>query len=523
MQQITPHTYLRIGTYALAAAVFCLLILFLASTPLDPLIQGATLLFYLAAILAMGGILRSYYSSHREHSSEPPRSDTTGGKAGSATGEEAPPPATAQTLAPEELNKTFIVLLSKHDHTVRAIRKNLYGWNHTLDVVRSCAEASQHILNRMPEHGVAPRTILIVDALDLEMDPIHLPTLVTHETSRAAVKLIGIFSGLDATRMQRLKDAGYSVLLDTPVEKSLLFSAISTQEDQSTGEDNVVNLAHYRQQHGPQTRKHILLADQNTAERNRIAGLLRAAGHRVKTVENGEQALDSLEHRHFDLAVINLKLPIMNGTQVIKLHRFTTPHPQWVNFIVMTDETTPATLRLCRDLQIRACLFKPVPCEALLEMVDSAPVVAPPAPATIEHVRLAVKHRQETRFLHADLLDIKVLQALDQLDNDKEFVPHLISIFNRDSVVVLQGMDEATEYRDTKRFIELSNNLMDNAGQLGAFALYETCLSIQEMSRRELNESLCAKLAHLRELVGRTNLAFQHYLSEREDQRSDRS
>jgi two-component system sensor histidine kinase RpfC len=365
--------------------------------------------------------------------------------------------------------------------------------------------------------------MLIVDTHDLEMNPIHLPALIKREKALSKVKLACIVDRVDSSRVQQLLDAGYAALLDTPIDKSQLFAAIKCHEEQSASNSNVVSLARFRQRSGQQPKRRILLADQHTADRKRIAALLQSAGHRVKTVENGEQALDALERQRFDVALINLQLPIMSGTQVIKLHRFTTPHPQWASFIVMTDQTTPATLRLCRELQVRACLFKPVPTDSLLDMINAAPAVSPPVPATIRQLAKSDGQVPETRFLHADLLDIKVLQMLDQLDGESGFAPDLIAIFKRDSVAILEGMEDAMECMDSKRFIDLSSILMDNAGQLGAFALYETCLTLKQISQRELNSTLSTKFRRLDELVARTNQAFERYLEQREEQQSDRS
>jgi two-component system sensor histidine kinase RpfC len=522
---MTPQTYLRISSYALTVVVFCLLLLFLASTPLDPLIQIVTLVFYAVAILAMGGILRNHFagpvpSDDSDQGNRPAACELAHHTAIETDSQNQ---QSADTGQPGKQRQAFIILLTRHDNTAKGIQEQLSGWNHSLDIVSSCAEASQQLLNRMLSSETAQHLTLLVDTQDLEMDPIHLPALIQQEADLKGVKLICIASEHELARSRQMVAAGYTALIDTPIDKSQLFLAINTWDDKALSSPNVVNLGHYRLQHGQPIKRRILLADQQTADRKRIAALLQAAGHRVKAVENGEQALDALEQQRFDVALINLQLPIMNGTQVIKLHRFTTPHQQWASFIVMTDQTTPATLRLCRDLQVRACLFKPVPTDALLEMIETVPSVASPVPAAIQHITQSIKHESETRFLHTDLLDTKVLQVLDQLDGDSGFVPDLIAVFRRDSVAILQGMEDAVEQMDAARFIELSNILMDNAGQLGAFALYEICLTPQQMSQRELNAILMTKLSQLREIVDRTNLAFQHYLSVREHQRTDRN
>ncbi|MEJ2464154.1 MAG: response regulator [Candidatus Thiodiazotropha sp.] len=522
MQRMRPHTHLSIGGFAVATVVLGLLILFLTSTPLDPVIQLITLTFYLVAVFAMGATLRSHFARHQDEIGD---ADSAGASKPDESSEvetetdKTPSALTTQTKS----KRAGVILLTRHDDTAKQIHRTLSAWNLDLEVIGSCAEASQLILNRHQQDVEASKVTLIIDIRELEMDPIHLPCLIEAGAGQPSPTLICIADNLEAATAQHLLDSGYSAILNAPIDKSQLFSLLTDENQSDVTGPNVVNLAHYRKRSGQQDKKRILLADQHTADRKRIAAMLQKAGHRVKSVENGEQALDALERQRFDVALINLKLPIMNGTQVIKLHRFTTPHPHWVSFIVMTEETTPATLRLCRDLQIRACFFKPVPSGALLEMINTAPVIAHPIPATIASVSQRFEPQQRTRFLHADLLDIKVLQALDQLDTDSGFVPDLITIFKRDSVTILQGMEDAAEAMDTQRFTELSSILMDNAGQLGAFALYEMCLTLQQTSYRELNATIAAKLSHLSELLDRTNLAFQHFLTEREHQRTDRN
>ena len=156
MPRLTPASYLRIGSLAVAVVIFSLLLLFLTSTPLDPLIQSVTLAFYLAAIAAMAGMLRSHFKTVRSHDTpsqiplsgqrsgekeieNPPLSEPTAHRASSAT-----------TQPMEQRTETCIILLTRHDHVAKDIAGKLLGWNYELDIVSSCAEASQLLLNRVP-------------------------------------------------------------------------------------------------------------------------------------------------------------------------------------------------------------------------------------------------------------------------------------------------------------------------------------------------------------------------------------
>ncbi len=520
-----PYLYLRIGGYTLAASVLCLLVLFLISTPLDPLIQGMALLFYVAAIVTMAAVLKQQFKVHLQAAT--PQSEdkpvcTSEKRESQCHTEEF----SIQPAAPSESDLQYpaqpaYLALTRESQTVRALEQCLGGWDRGLSVANSCAEASQQLLNLLQERPNLEEITLLVDTAALEIDPIQLPALIRQDAHRVTLRIIGILDQRQVHPTSQLRDAGYDAFIVKPVEKSQLFAAIHSVQSEITDDANVVDLASYRQRSKRDIRRRILVADKNSSERKRLASLLQHAGHRVKLVENGEQALDALEHQRYDIALINLHLPIMNGTQVIKLHRFTTPHREWTSFIIMTDQTTPATLRTCRELQVSACLFKPVPTDTLLELIQTAPAISPPAVATVEQIPGHSLPRQVTQFLHADLLDTQILQGLEHLDNDNDFVPDLIAIFNRDSSVILQRMEESLEFQNTKHFVELSNVLMDNAGQLGAFALYEACLGLQQMNQEEISDILSVKLSHLRDLVERTTKAFQHYLRERESMHSD--
>jgi two-component system sensor histidine kinase RpfC len=528
MHASKPYLHLRIGGYAVATTGLCLLILFLYAAPIDPLIQAGALLCYLAAVYCSAVVLRRLIFDRSKATTNPQATDThdaaeqaedrssdeTISAASAALSETAPPPDA----------QTAYMLLSPRLQTAHTLEACFAGWGRELTCVSSCAEASQRLLNLLQASTNLREVALLVDTGELEIDPIHLPALTKQDASPVKLRLIGLLDQQQSQRIALLQDAGYDAFLTKPLVKSQLFSTINSTHSASDGNPKIVDLASYRKNSKRQNRKRILVADKNTAERKRLATTLQASGHRVKTVDNGEQALDALERQRYDIALINLDLPIMSAVQVIKLHRFTTPHSQWISFIVMTDQTTPTTLRTCRDLQVRACLFKPVPTETLIRIIEAAPVISLPTPAAHEQLPDTLPPGGlETQFLHADLLDTRILKGLEHLDNDHDFVPDLIAIFDRDSTAILQRMEESMEYQDTKHFVELSNVLMDNAGQLGAFALYEACLGLQRMNDDELNATLPSKLERLRDLVDRTSQAFKRYLRERSDQQSDQN
>ena len=63
---------------------------------------------------------------------------------------------------------------------------------------------------------------------------------------------------------------------------------------------------------------HLLVVDDNKVNRILLARGLESQGHKVETVENGKQALEKLRSNSFDLVLLDIEMPEMNGYQVLE-------------------------------------------------------------------------------------------------------------------------------------------------------------------------------------------------------------
>ncbi len=78
--------------------------------------------------------------------------------------------------------------------------------------------------------------------------------------------------------------------------------------------------------------ENILVVDDDTEIRKVLSSILSEEGYSVKTVENGKQAIEVSEKKRFDLALIDIKLPDMEGTEL--LHRLKEKQPHIVMIII---------------------------------------------------------------------------------------------------------------------------------------------------------------------------------------------
>ena len=123
--------------------------------------------------------------------------------------------------------------------------------------------------------------------------------------------------------------------------------------------------------------KHILVADDDRILRTFVSRLLKKKKYGVSTAADGQAALAHLKKKKFDLVLLDLWMPKLNGFEVLALIR---QQPRTPRVVVMTsDETPEAMLRAVREQAYRY-LTKPVQPGTLLDVVEDALEERPQAP-----------------------------------------------------------------------------------------------------------------------------------------------
>ncbi len=67
----------------------------------------------------------------------------------------------------------------------------------------------------------------------------------------------------------------------------------------------------------------LLVVDDNSANRDLLLGSLAYRGYQIEVAENGEQALDKINHAHYDLVLLDQMMPGMSGLDLLRLLRAT--------------------------------------------------------------------------------------------------------------------------------------------------------------------------------------------------------
>jgi len=112
--------------------------------------------------------------------------------------------------------------------------------------------------------------------------------------------------------------------------------------------------------------ENILVVDDDTELRKVLSSILSEEGYAVKTVENGKQAIDVFGKKHFDLALIDIKLPDMKGIDLLQRLKEKQPH---IVMIIMTGFPTIENAMRAVNEGADGYILKPFEMGKLLQVV----------------------------------------------------------------------------------------------------------------------------------------------------------
>jgi two-component system sensor histidine kinase RpfC len=368
--------------------------------------------------------------------------------------------------------------------------------------------------------------VALVDQRQLDMDPVQFATSVRSEPSLQDVTMVLIAPPCPAKRREQLLSVGYCRILDTPIDKRQLFNALHTagRVPPAVQSAKVLDLTRRIEERSkPLAPKEILVAETSEFTRRSISRILERAGHHVFSVTNGEEALDALEHHHFDLAIVESEMQVISGIQVVKLHNFTRPVHQWLPFILLTRSRSPVLMKQCENTRACAILLKPIRGPELQEVVARiAQSEGREINGLADGAESGAAAALHNRFANPPALDETVLAHLEQIGPAEGFLDKLVEQFVIDGEQLISQLDQAVETGDYDTYKDCAHHLIDNSSYMGAVALFEYSSSGARVGRAEFPGNAAGLTSEIREAYQNARQALREFLRKRSDSAAGR-
>jgi two-component system sensor histidine kinase/response regulator len=377
---------------------------------------------------------------------------------------ESPTSAAARpvTIAPSILAGAKVLIVDDNRTNRRILEGILTHWG-MVPVVAGDGEQALALYQAATEQS-QPFNLILTDMHMPKMDGFGLVERLKGDLAPCNSTIMMLSSGGQRGDAQRCHALGIAAYLLKPVRQSELREAMirvlsSRQLKESTP---MITRSSLREGAvGKKTLK-ILLAEDNLVNQKLASRLLEKRNHSVAVVLNGREALAALEKNHFDLVLMDMQMPEMDGfeaTRILREREKSTGRHQPV--IAMTALAMNGDRERCMAVGMDGYLSKPIRPQELDEVLDS--LVVPKENLSTE-----------TDTIPAANDSVDVVQLLDRLDDDRALLAELLEIFRRecpDLLQAAQGSIDAQRPADLERAGHTLKGALGNLSATNASAL----------------------------------------------------
>jgi CheY-like chemotaxis protein/anti-sigma regulatory factor (Ser/Thr protein kinase) len=279
-----------------------------------------------------------------------------------------------RVLTQETLLQGIPVLVVDDNFTNRRILTEMFwNWHMQPTEAASGQEALSH-LRRAAERG-DPFSLVVTDVHMPQMDGFDLVRQIKETPNLDGVVILMLTSGEKRGDMRRWREMGAAAHLMKPVRRAELRAAIvqalrRPENDQiAEPASPVAEPSGHLPPGAPRSR--ILLAEDNVVNQRVAARLLEKSGHSVVIAGNGKEAIAALQRESFDMVLMDVQMPEMDGLEATKAIRDDEAgQHKHIPIIAMTAHAMTGDRERCLAAGMDGYLSKPIRAADLLKLIE---------------------------------------------------------------------------------------------------------------------------------------------------------
>jgi signal transduction histidine kinase/DNA-binding response OmpR family regulator len=390
----------------------------------------------------------------------------------------------------KDLNDMPVLVVDKNKTNRCILEELLVSWQMKPTLAES-SEAALAAIEQAKETGM-PFSLAIIETKMPNIDGFSLVERIREkpENSQTAIMMLASISQYgDGARCRELGIKGY---LRKPVKQSELLHAILTIfGKQPAGEDKPLLVTRHSLR---ENRRHlrILLADDKPINQDFAATVLTNWGHSVAVVNNGQEAVETLEIELFDLILMDVQMPVMDGlkatTIIREKEKETDTH---IPIIALTAHAMKGDRQRCIEAGMDAYISKPIDKNELFETIEKFIPTLSGTKTYIqekEHIKTKkiptsteTQTKETVNRNEAAIFDKETL--MEHIDGNKELLKRMIDGFLEDCARMTSEIRQAIDNGDSEALWHAAHGLKGSVSHFSAHSAFQTAQELVKMGR----------------------------------------
>jgi two-component system, sensor histidine kinase and response regulator len=383
-------------------------------------------------------------------------------------------PSTASAVPPPTADLRGMPVLVVDDNATnrRILDEVLTRWGMHTTVVDG-GESALRALALAHERG-EPFRIVLLDYQMPDMDGLEVAERIKGQVELAATAIMMLSSVGQRGDALRCRELGVDAYLTKPVRQSLLLDALhevlaASGRPAAAPAPALVTRHSLRESHRP---RHVLLVEDNAVNRRLVVKILENHGFSVVAAGNGREAIAALEREQFDVVLMDVQMPEMDGfdaTAEIRRREHKTGHR--VPIVALTAHALKGDREACLAAGMDGYLTKPIRAAELLDVIDRLDFGAKGAQAA----SMTIPSLVGPSFDPADVLS--------RVEGDRGLLAELVDIFRAEYPRLLADLRHSVEIGDARGAQDAAHAIKGTVGNFGAHAASDAARVLEVMGQ----------------------------------------
>lgn len=374
-----------------------------------------------------------------------------------------------------------------------------------------------------------PVPLVLLDCMMPDMDGFEFAQRARSAAGSSKLTIIMISSAMQPGDADRCRTLGIARCMPKPVIQAELLGAISAEFNDQSLELQTIEPDSNAARAAP---RRILIAEDGVTNQRVACALLEHTGHQVVVVADGQQAVDMLEHEAFDVVLMDIQMPVLDGyaaTAVIREIELSTGEHQPI--VAMTANAMKGDRELCLSAGMDDYVSKPLDPAELLRAVEAVParVLAEQSSDGKPQPTLQLQHSDEladTSPVHstspaapasagdpdATLIDWK--RARRSMPGGDAFVCEMVELLLTEAPGLVEQIRAGFENNDAEAVRRAAHMLKSSVGTFGALALHTVIEQIEMLAKKGTLASIEPPLKQAESLTVRLTSELQTFLAD---------
>ncbi len=321
-----------------------------------------------------------------------------------------------------------------------------------------------------------PFNLILTDMHMPKMDGFGLVEQIKKDGELATSTIMMLTSGGQRGDAARCGELGISAYLLKPVRQTELREAIARvlTPREKAGIPAMITRYSLNETVDAKQKLHILLAEDNEVNQKLALRLLEKRGHHVVVAGNGKQALAALEKRPFDLVLMDVQMPEMDGLEATaQLRTSEKGSERHQPVVAMTALVMKGDRERCIEAGMDGYLSKPIRPQELDAVLDTY--------VALERVEEPLADAEEESQQPAA---VNTQELMERIDNDVDFLAELLELFRRDYPGLMRTAREAIRKGDAVGLQRSTHTLKGALANLAAPTAARLSAELEAMGKQ---------------------------------------